>query len=624
MISELHGIATAIEDKPALDWALLTEAEELREKVTQEQFRLLVGWRDYLRSSSYLPSAANFAAYIGLRRHDMREIQGNLAKHGLSSLARSEGHVLGALDAVIHTMRRMLNLPCDERELARIQRHMTRGRRLLERHTTRLLGIPREHRSVRMMVTLPGEAETNPIFVRDLLNRGMDCARINCAHDDARKWLKMISAIRQAEQDTGRSCKILMDLAGPKLRTGVLAPGPPVVRLNPKKDERGNVMEPARVVLDSTGRRGKNPVRRSSLPARISVSDSWLQKLLPGQIVRFQDIRGKKRRFVVQERIGEREVIAVCRKSSYIEPGVILERVASADQTQREACAVGAVRPDPVNIRIHAGDMLYLTREPIPGRIAEDSAPAHIACMPSIVDQLQPGHRVWIDDGLIGAHVERVDETGALLKVFRTPSRGARLKAESGLNFPDTNLELAALTEKDLRDLDFVVEYADLVGYSFVQDGSGMDQLIKALEQRRGSHLGILAKIETRRAFQSLPEIIIHGAGQHPFGIMIARGDLALEAGYERLSEVQEEILWVCKAAHVPVVWATQVLENMVKEGIPSRAELTDAAMSERAECVMLNKGPYVLEAMDVLNDVLDRMESHQQQKMAHSAALNW
>jgi len=211
-----------------------------------------------------------------------------------------------------------------------------------------------------------------------------------------------------------------------------------------------------------------------------------------------------------------------------------------------------------------------------------------------------------------------------LLKVFRTPSRGARLKAESGLNFPDTNLELAALTEKDLRDLDFVVEYADLVGYSFVQDGIAMDQLIKALEQRRGSHLGILAKIETRHALQSLPEIIIHGAGRHPFGIMIARGDLALEAGYERLPEVQEEILWVCKAAHVPVVWATQVLENMVKEGIPSRAELTDAAMSERAECVMLNKGPYVLEAMDVLNDVLDRMESHQQQKMAHSAALNW
>jgi pyruvate kinase len=622
MISELHDIATAIDDRPTECWALLTEIEDLREKVIQGQSRLLVGWRDHLRSRYYVPSAANFAAYIGLRRRDIRAIQVNLEKHGLSSLGRSEGHVLGTLDAVIHTLRRMLNLPCDEREPARIQRHMRRGSRLLEKHTNRLLGIPHQCRSVRMMVTLPGEAATDPEFVRELLSRGMGCARINCAHDDERKWLKMISNVRQAEHETGRSCKILMDLAGPKLRTGALAPGPPVVHLSPKKDERGNVVEPARVVLDSTGRRGKNPLRPSSLPARISVPDAWLQKLVPGEVVRFQDIRGKNRRLIVQERIGEREVMAVCRKSSYIEPGVILEHVA-ADQTHRELCAVGAVRPAPVNIRLCAGDMLYLTREPVPGSVAEESRPAHIACIPSVVNQLQPGHRVWIDDGLIGATVERLDETGALLKVCRTPFKGARLKAERGVNFPDTRLELATLTEKDLRDLDFIVKYADLVGHSFVQDGSAIDDLVKALEQRNGSHLGILAKIETRAAIQSLPEIIIHGAGCHPFGIMIARGDLALEVGFERLPEIQEEILSLCEAAHVPVVWATQVLENMVKEGIPTRAEMTDAAMSHRAECVMLNKGPYVLEAMNMLNDVLGRMESHQHKKMAHLVALN-
>src|SRR5215510_4800431 len=603
MISELPDIATAIHDKPTAYWALLTEVEELREKVTQEQSRLLFGWRDHLRNRYYVPSAANFAAYIGLRRHDVRAIQVNLARHGLSSLGRSERHVLGTLDAVIHTLRRMLNLPCDEYEPARIQRHMTRGSRLLEKHTTRLLGISHGCRSVRMTVTLPGETATDPVFVRELLSRGMDCARINCAHDDERKWLKMISNIRQAEHETGRSCKILMDLAGPKLRTGALVPAPPVVHLRPKKDELGDVVEPARVVLDSTGRRGKNPVRRSSLPARISVPDAWLQKLVPGEVVRFQDIRGKKRRLIVQARIGA-EVMAVCRKSSYIEPGVILEHVA-ADQTQREVCAVGAVRPDPVNIRLRAGDMLYLTREPIPGSVAEDSRPAHIACIPSVVDQLRPGHRVWIDDGLIGATVERVDETGALLKVCRTPFKSARLKAERGVNFPDTRLELATLTEKDLRDLDFIVKYADLVGHSFVQDGSAIDHLLKALEQRNGSHLGILAKIETRAAIESLPEIIIHGAGCHPFGIMIARGDLALEIGFERLPQIQEEVLWLSEAAHVPVVWATQVLENLVKEGIPTRAEMTDAAMSQRAECVMLNKGLYILEAMDMLNDVL-------------------
>jgi pyruvate kinase len=98
---------------------------------------------------------------------------------------------------------------------------------------------------------------------------------------------------------------------------------------------------------------------------------------------------------------------------------------------------------------------------------------------------------------------------------------------------------------------------------------------------------------------------------------MIARGDLAVECGYERLAEVQEELLWVCEAAHVPVVWATQVLESLAKGGMPSRAEITDAAMGERAECVMLNKGPYIHDAVRVLDDILRRMEAHQSKKTA-------
>jgi len=98
-------------------------------------------------------------------------------------------------------------------------------------------------------------------------------------------------------------------------------------------------------------------------------------------------------------------------------------------------------------------------------------------------------------------------------------------------------------------------------------------------------------------------------------GVMIARGDLVVECGFERLAEVQEEILWLCEAAHVPVIWATQVLETLAKEGRPSRAEITDAAMGLRAECVMLNKGPYVVSAVRVLDDILRRMHAHQAKK---------
>jgi hypothetical protein len=100
--------------------------------------------------------------------------------------------------------------------------------------------------------------------------------------------------------------------------------------------------------------------------------------------------------------------------------------------------------------------------------------------------------------------------------------------------------------------------------------------------------------------------------GATPIGIIMARGDLAVELGFERWSEVQEESLWICEAAHVPVIWATQVLEDMAKTGMPSRAEVTDAAMSGRAECVMLNKGPYMVDVVGFLSGVLERMESHQ------------
>jgi pyruvate kinase len=103
---------------------------------------------------------------------------------------------------------------------------------------------------------------------------------------------------------------------------------------------------------------------------------------------------------------------------------------------------------------------------------------------------------------------------------------------------------------------------------------------------------------------------------------MIARGDLAVEIGYERLSEIQEEILWLCEAAHVPVIWATQVLESLVKRGMPSRGEFTDAAMAERAECVMLNKGPYIEEGIAVLDDVLRRMETHRIKRSAQLRPL--
>ncbi len=157
---------------------------------------------------------------------------------------------------------------------------------------------------------------------------------------------------------------------------------------------------------------------------------------------------------------------------------------------------------------------------------------------------------------------------------------------------------------------------------SFVQSPEDVQCLRKELERLGRPDLGIILKIETAHAFASMPSLLWAAMEHERVGVMIARGDLAVECGYQRLAEVQEELLWICEAAHLPAVWATQVLEGLAKTGVPSRAEVTDAAMGERAECVMLNKGPHILDAVSVLDDILRRMEEHQSKKTAQLRAL--
>ena len=171
------------------------------------------------------------------------------------------------------------------------------------------------------------------------------------------------------------------------------------------------------------------------------------------------------------------------------------------------------------------------------------------------------------------------------------------------------------MTDADLALLEVAAAHADMIAVSFLRHERDVDQVHDYLRRVGGEHLGLILKIETTAAFARLPEILLHAMRSPLVGVMIARGDLAVEAGYERLAEVQEEILWLCEAAHLPVIWATEVLDQLARTGQPSRAEVTDAAMSQRAECVMLNKGPHVDTAIVVLDDILRRMSGHQRKK---------
>ena len=272
---------------------------------------------------------------------------------------------------------------------------------------------------------------------------------------------------------------------------------------------------------------------------------------------------------------------------------------------------------------LRVGDELLLSD----GQASGEKLPAfRTGCtLPQVFARLDVGHRISIDDGKLVGRIVRKVTGGFVARIEEGRDKGVKLKAEKGLNFPGVDLGLDPITERDRADLDFIARHADMVGYSFVETAAHVAALQEELARRRADwrSLTLVAKIETPRAVRNLPEIVVQAAGRQPLAIMIARGDLAIELGFERLAEMQEEILWLCEAAHVPAIWATQVLEGLVSKGLPSRGEMTDAAMAARAECIMLNKGPNAAAAVAALARLLQRMGEHQHKKTPTLRALH-
>jgi len=269
---------------------------------------------------------------------------------------------------------------------------------------------------------------------------------------------------------------------------------------------------------------------------------------------------------------------------------------------------------------LRVGDLLCLTEslEPAEPWAHGEPGAARIGCtLPGALAAVAPGQHVLLDDGKITGVVETAGRGEVVVRIETAGPRGSRLRAEKGINLPDANLRAEPVTDADLPFLEVAAAYADMVALSFVRHEDDVDSMRAYLHKVGGDHLGLVLKIETEAAFVRLPVILLHAMQASRVGVMIARGDLAVEVGYQRLAEMQEEILWLCEAAHLPVIWATEVLDHLARTGQPSRAEVTDAAMAQRAECVMLNKGPHIDTAIVVLDDILRRMSGHQRKKTA-------
>jgi len=469
---------------------ILARLEHVLEQTARLE-RRHAGWLKGVHPA-YAGSARNLLAYVALRQHNMRGVQQRLEALGMAHFGNAVPHV----EATLHNIRQLLQLTLGRKaETRHVSLTCRRANTLHAEHTAQLFG-GRRLNGTRIMVTVSDDAMADARRFAALMTGGMNVVRINCAMGGPQTWEPLITQIRKASRRTGRTCQVLMDLGGPKLRTG--------------------------------------PIAHTS---------------------------------------GIRE-------------------------SQK--------------IPLKFGDELVIHRAPLPGeravvdRYGRCLHPAHISCtFPGIFSCVRRGDPLFFDDGMIEGVVRKVSPEAMRVKILRTSGVSANLRADKGINLPSTRRLPAGLTRRDLQHLRFVAEHADIVSLSFVHGPDDVRALLAALRRLNAEHLGVVVKIETQQAYRCLPAIVL-AAMRHPgTGLLIARGDLAVECGWEHLARIQEEILLCAGAAHMPVFIATQVLEKLTKKGIPTRAEILDAAQAGRADCVMLNKGPHVLAAVRMLKKIL-------------------
>ena len=484
-------------------------------------------------------------------------------------------------------------------------------------HKKAVFGEGPEDRNVCIMVTLPKEAASNESLVSEMIAAGMNVARINCAHDDEQDWAAMVANVRRASENAGADCRVFMDLAGPKLRTGELRPGPRVFHIKPRRDPLGRIIAPRRIRLIPD-----DVVWSGTKTAIVPVPRECIEYSHVGDEIRFKDTRGKKRRLRVIQKDDKGLVLEIF-KGAYIATGTKL-RLHREEEGEKLSYRVGELPTVEQPILLCPGDTLTLDGESIPGAPAIEGDDgqivehAHISCrQPEAFEFVSAGDRISLNDGKISGVIRTVRSSQLEIEITKAKPTGSRLRGDRGINFPDSDIKLPGLTAADKANLKFVTGSADAVGLSFVKRPADIISLQDELDKLDDEEHGLVIKIETRKGFKNLPRLLLTAMRRYPVAVMIARGDLAVECGWERLAELQEEILWLCAAAHVPVIWATQVLEHKTKKGLPSRAEISDAAMSQRADCVMLNKGPHILAAIRMLDDILRRMQARQYKKTA-------
>jgi pyruvate kinase len=549
----------------------------------------------YYPTSHHQYSAYNLMAFLAYKK--------NVNSDFISAL-RMRGLCLSSIQHVVES----LQIICSNLGIIPPVYYTENPQTLLKRRRAEIFGTKLHNESPHIMLTLDAQMVSSTI-IEEFLNNGMTIARINCAYNDESTWVKMIESIRHAEdqlrkkgQYGNQKCRIYMDLAGPKIRVGPIKKTAYPLKISVKKNVYGQSIESKKGFISPITPTTKL-LSNSEYDFEISITPhDKILHLKEGDYLTFLDMRNNKRKFLITKVLPSGLKVNLD-QTAYIDENTKLQNA----EHQIELYVVN-LEKKPVRLLVKKSDRLriYLD-ETFEGHYDPEAETASISVsLPKAFTNIKKGHLVFIDDGKIQGIVKDYNGNFVDIEIIY-PDSLITLKENKGINLPDSSvgLSVSSLTRKDEKDLEFICRHADMVGISFVHSPHDLRKLKQLLSFYGKADIPVIAKIETKEAINNFSNLLLEGLTFSKFGVMVARGDLAINVGFQQLSVVQEEILSMCRAAHIPVILATQVLDTLAKKGIPSRSELADLSVGSEFDCIMLNKGLFMREAIKFLQETL-------------------
>ena len=551
-------------------------------------------------------SIVNFLHYQAFNELDTSLLDKQLIELGLSSPKHWHTQLMFNIDQTLAFLNGDAPKTLLENESISLGPSAMSAQHTLTKNKNRFFSTKDSQRHTAIMVTLPAEAAWNEELLTDLLNQGMNCARIDCSTHDKSIWRNMINHLNSAKKRTDKPCKLFMDLPAPTLRTIIQPSIHNCISIKPEQHRHKALPTP--IVFYSE--QSPPPVdNQHDIDYFIRVSSETLQRFQVGDRLFFIDANNKKCFINMNEHTLDKHWIGLCWKKATLNKNTMIELQRTNQDDEYETLLkfnIDLIQMQPTTYKVQKKDCILLLHDTNSTPPFENSI--NISCSsPEVINSLNVGQEIWFDEGKIGAYVEKLEEYGVKLRITHTKKNGSKLRTNRKINIPGAKLN--KFIQEDASDIiEFSCQHADLVGISSIENRQQLGTIIDELKNNNATHIGVIIKLARQITLNHIEEILESALPHNDLAIMFDNNELLIELGALKLAKLRTKVLPLFKSAHLPVVDSENLLGSLIKNGKTKRLDLYRTICRDE-DCILLDQGPHLLPAVVTLDTAFKSLQ---------------